>query len=99
MAKRKRVKHPPVFIVEWHDSRELASHWTDRHKVIDEAPGLYERCISTGFLLSQTKDFIVLALGLAPNDDVTNVIQIPMCNIAWSRRLMKPKGFKFVKDK
>lgn len=79
----KRPAHPPIVLVEWHDSRTLTSGWRARERVLDEAPADYDDLIvSAGFLIERRKRYVVLAVGLAPNGDVAHVLQIPRSEIA-----------------
>lgn len=99
-GRAKRPDHPPVVYVEWHDSRTLTSGWEDRRKVLNEAPRDFgERLVSAGLLLQVSKKFMVLAVGLAPNDDVCHVLQIPRSEIVRFQIVKRQRGMKLVKAK
>ena len=100
MARAKHPIHPPVVFVEWHDSRSLSSRWEDRTDLLDKTADLYrEEVVSVGFLLESNKKYIVIALGLAPNDDVMHAIQIPRSEISLYRVLKRARGMKLVKSR
>lgn len=96
----KRPHHPPIVLVEWHDSRSLTSGWTDRAKLLDAAPRDYdELLVVAGFLLALTKHYAVISLGLAPNDDVMHTLQIPRHDIVRIRIVKPQRGGKWKKVK
>ena len=100
MAKSRPPDHPPVVYVEWHDSRSLTSAWTDREAQLAETEQLYnEVIVSAGLLLEVRKKYVVIALGLAPVDDIMHALIIPRSEIRKLVVLKKARGMKLVKKR
>ena len=100
MARRRKDPHPPVVFVEWRDSRPVTSAWQDGTKAVDEAAEYHdEMIVSAGLLLEAGKKYIVLSLGLAPNDDVMHTLLIPRSEVVTLRMLKKPRGMKAQKHR
>jgi hypothetical protein len=96
VSKRLPQGQPPIVYVEWHDHRNLASSWTDREELFRTARKLAGECVTTaGFLLQQTKKYVVIAASHAPNDDVGNALMILRSDIVTLRIVKRQRGGKW----
>jgi hypothetical protein len=75
----RRAPHPPIVLIEWHDSQTIASKWTDRDEVRKIARESWpEVIVSVGFLIASTKRYVLISLGTTESpDDVMHSISIP----------------------
>lgn len=96
---RRKAPHPPVVIVEWHDSATVDVAWTAPSVVSRDAEDAYSKTMmSAGFLLEVRKRYIVLVIGAASyNDDVLHALLIPRSEIVSLKTLKKARGMKPVK--
>lgn len=64
--------------VEWVDAANVGSGWTDRQKAIEEAKGYLEPITLAGFLIDETPEYIVVAVGYNDHaDDVVETMIVP----------------------
>jgi hypothetical protein len=99
MARRPKTPHPPIVFVEWHDSAVLSSGWKNREEILnDGATDWPELLVAAGFLLEQTKRYIVLAVAMnTVPDDACCVMQIPRSDIVSMRTVLPDRGVKVTK--
>lgn len=75
----KKSKDTIITYLEWVDSSSFTSRvWTDKNHVVNEIPDL--TCISIGFMVKETKEFITIVGSTSPNE-YAGIMTIPKCAI------------------
>jgi hypothetical protein len=100
VRKPKRRDHPPIVLIEWHDSRSLTVGWSDLETVQTKLAerDFDELLVSVGFLLRTTKRFVVICLSIDnQNANVDQTLQIPAGAIVRMKTIRAKRGYREIR--